>query len=81
MNKNGLEHLNFRSKFRLSQRTVFLALLQIGFAILWRTASNQLLYWILIILICVLGWMASYGWRIALREFRFWLEIITREEF
>ena len=81
MNKNSFEQLNFGSKFRLSQRTIFLALLQIGFAILWRTASAQLMFWILMLLICILGWMASYGWRIALREFRFWLEQITREEF
>ena len=81
MNKNSFEQLNFGSKFRLSQRTIFLALLQIGFAILWRTASHQVLFWLLMLLICTLGWMASYGWRIALREFRFWLEQITREEF
>ena len=81
MNKNGFEQLNFGSKFRISRRTIFLALLQIGFAILWRTAPAQVLFWILMLIICILGWMASYGWRIALREFRFWLEQITREEF
>ena len=81
MNKNGFEQLNFGSKFRLSQRTILLALLQIAFAILWRTTSPQILFWLLMLLICILGWMASYGWRIALREFRFWLEQITREDF
>ena len=81
MNKNGFEQLNFGSKFRISQRTIFLALLQIGFAILWRTTPAQVLFWVLMLLICILGWMASYGWRIALREFRFWREKITREEF
>ena len=81
MNKNGFEQLNFGSKFRISQRTIFLALLQIGFAILWRTTPVQVLFWLLMLLICILGWMASYGWRIALREFRFWLEQITREDF
>jgi hypothetical protein len=81
MNKNGFDQLDFGSRFRLSQRTIFLALLQIGFAILWRTISPQILFWFLMLLICILGWMASYGWRIALREFRFWLEQITREDF
>jgi hypothetical protein len=81
MNKNGFDQLDFGSKFRLSRRTIFIALLQIGFVILWRTASAQLLFWILMLIICILGWMASYGWRIALREFRFWLEQITREDF
>ena len=81
MNKNNFEQLSFGSKFRLSPRTILLALLQIGFAILWRTASPQILFWLLMLLICILGWMASYGWRIAMREFRYWLEQITREEF
>jgi len=81
MDKNGFEQLNFGSKFRISRRTIFLALLQIGFAILWRTAPAQVLFWILMLVICILGWMASFGWKTALREFRFWLEQITREEF
>ena len=81
MNKNSFDQLNFETKFRLSRRTIFLVALQLGFAFLWRTAPLQVLFWILMILICVLGWMASYGWRIALRDFRFWLEQITREEF
>jgi|ADurb_Gel_01_Slu_FD_contig_21_517115_length_416_multi_2_in_0_out_0_2 hypothetical protein len=81
MNKNSFDQLNFDKKFRLSRRTIFLVALQLGFAFLWRTAPVQVLFWILMIVICVLGWMASYGWRIALRDFRFWLEQITREEF
>lgn len=81
MEKHNFDQLSFDNKFRISQRTIFLALLQIGFAILWRLASIQIMFWILMPIICILGWMASYGWRIALREFRFWLEQITREEF
>jgi hypothetical protein len=81
MEKPDFDQLNFGSKFRISQRTIFMALLQIGFAIIWRTAPIQIMFWILMPLICILGWMASFGWKIALREFRFWLEQLTREEY
>ncbi len=81
MDKSGFDQLFFERKPRIPKRTIFLAVLQIGFAVIWRLLPIQVLFWVLLPVICILGWAASFGWRTALREFRFWLDQITREEY
>lgn len=52
----------------------------IGFTLLWWIIPSSVLYWLLVPLIGLLAWMASYGWRQALAVLRDLLDRIEQAE-
>lgn len=60
-------NLNFEDR-RLSptQRIIFVGSLLGGFALLWFSIGHGIVFWVLLLALGILGWVASYGWRQAL---------------
>ena len=79
MDKDEYFTLDFSKKPRIALRALWLAGLIVGQLLLWLIVPRQILAWLMIPLIVFLGWLASYGWRPALRSFRFWLDLIIGE--
>ncbi len=66
-NPNPFSGLRFaRVRPSLSHRAIFVGGCTIVFTLLWWIVAPATLYWLLLIAIGLLGWMASYGWRQAL---------------
>ena len=60
-------NLNFeRPARRLPYRAIAVGVGLGIFTLIWRIIPDRTLYWFLLILIGVLVWVASYGWREAL---------------
>ena len=79
MDKNEYLNLDFNQKSRIPMRIIWMVVLMTGQWLLWQIVPIQLLRWLLIPFIGVLGWMASFGLRQALRAFRFWLDQVIGE--
>ena len=46
-----------------------IAMVLVFFTLLWVVVPPSTLYWLLLALLAVFGWIASYGWRQALAVF------------
>ncbi len=68
MNQNDFSNLNFdRPRNAIPARLIWVAALGISFSLAWMMIPHPVLFWILLLLVGILGWAASYGWRQALR--------------
>ncbi len=54
-------------------------LLMVGFRWIWGMLAFENQFWFAMLVVNLLGWMASYGWRPAIRQFKNWLEKISEE--
>jgi hypothetical protein len=65
MNKPGsVAGMKFeRSRQRIPARAVAVAVAVGGFWLIWNRVPRDLAFWLLVIVIAVLTWMASYNWR------------------
>ena len=79
MKSNDYENIKFERMPRVPRRIFWQAGLMIGLRLLWGIVPQAGLFWMMLIIVNLLGWMASYGWRSALLNFRFWLDQITSE--
>ena len=65
--KNDYGGLRFERPNRwITGRLVTVGITLITFIILWRTVSSNALFWLLLLTLTTLVWVASYGWRAAL---------------
>ncbi|MCH7662273.1 MAG: hypothetical protein IH859_00175 [Chloroflexi bacterium] len=65
--RNDYRGLRFeRPNGWLPRSLVPLGITMIAFIIVWRTVSGNALFWLLLITLAILVWVASYGWRTAL---------------
>jgi len=51
---------------RLPHRLIAVCLIMFFFTIFWRYVPHNALYWILLPILAILGWLATYSWRQAL---------------
>jgi hypothetical protein len=50
------------------------------FTLLWHFVSAPILYWLLLTVFAILIWIATYGWRFALRRLHIWIEMLEQIE-
>ncbi len=65
MNKTGsVAGMRFeRARQRIPGRVVVVAVAIAGFWLVWNRLPRDLSFWLLVIALAVLTWMASYSWR------------------
>jgi hypothetical protein len=65
------KNLNFEQprRRRFPGRIFSIGVTITAFTLLWRFVPQPNLYWILLVLIGFMAWLASYGWRLALFAF------------
>ena len=80
MNQNESFPLNFDPRRQLPWRAIFMAGILIGFRVIWLITPFQIMFWILIPFVGILGWLATYGWRAALRAVWFTISNILLED-
>ncbi|MGD8457023.1 MAG: hypothetical protein PVF83_11600 [Anaerolineales bacterium] len=67
MNQTDFSNLNFDRKTRtIPRRWIFMIVTFILFNLIWRWLPSSSVYWIFLLVVMVLTWVASYGWRQAL---------------
>lgn len=79
MDNYNYEKLDFNRLPRVPRRVIWQAGLMIGLRLLWGIIPPNNHFWMVLIIVNLLGWMASYGWRMALLDFRTWLDHMTKE--
>ena len=52
-----------RRRWNLPRRLIFVSIAIIVFTLLWKWLPQEILFWLLIPIMGVLTWMATYGWR------------------
>jgi hypothetical protein len=67
-------------RLRVSWRLVAVGLIAAVFVALWRLVPPEPLFWVLALLVTGLAWMASYGYRVALRTIANLAEWLERLE-
>lgn len=79
MNQTDFSNLNFdRPKRRIPPRLVWMVALLAGFSLAQVILPDNLHFVIALVVIALLGWAASYGWRQALDILVFWLSKLKR---
>lgn len=74
MNQPDFSNLNFhRPKRRIPHRLVWMIALLVGFSLAWAILPANLIFVIALVMIAILGWASSYGWRKALDVLVGWL--------
>ena len=58
-------------------RLVAIVAMVVGFALLWLIVPRGVLFWLLLLLVVLLVWLATYGWRKALQIL---IEVLSRLE-
>ena len=69
---NFSEFQNLHFERRLSaipRKLIVVVLVSIGFSALWLLLPSGAMYWLLLIFIAILSWIASFGWQAALTVF------------
>ena len=79
MDKNVYENLEFERLPKVPRRVFWQAGLMIAVRLLWGIIQPQNYFWMVLIIVNVLGWMASYGWKMAFHDLRKWIDRITEE--
>lgn len=65
---------------RVPRRLAVVGIALVSFTLLWWVVPANTLYWLLLSLIGLLAWMASYGWRQALAVVRDLLDRLEQTE-
>jgi hypothetical protein len=81
MTNRNYSNLELRGVRTIPIRLVLHVGVLIGLRVLWGILPPVGFFWAMLLLVSGLFWMATYGWRFALREFRFWLDEIVGEGF
>lgn len=64
---NDYHGLRFEQRARpLPRRLITVAVVVSTFSLLWWTVPPNTLFWLLLPIVALLAWMASYGWRQAI---------------
>ena len=79
MDKNTYETLEFKRLPHIPRRVFWQAGLMIAVRLLWGIIQPQNYFWMVLIIVNILGWMASYGWRMAIQDLRKLIDRITEE--
>ena len=81
MDEQEYTYLDFSQPSRIPHRLIWTVGVVVTQIVLWLIIPDQLLRWLLIPLVGVLGWAASFGWRQALKAIRFWIDQMIEEDF
>ena len=81
MDKKDFIELDFSQRPRIPQRVFWVVGAMIAHWLLWQIIPSILFIWVLIPIVGFLAWMASFGWKEALRTLRFWLDQVIGENF
>jgi hypothetical protein len=69
MNPSDFSNIRFnRQRRTISGKAIWMAGLLVGVGLAWIALSPGAFFWLALLLIAVLGWTASYGWRQSLRD-------------
>jgi hypothetical protein len=69
MNGTDFSNLNFnRPRRTIPRRAIWMGGLLVGVGLAWNILPSGAFFWLALIVIIVLGWAASYGWRASLRD-------------
>jgi hypothetical protein len=79
MDNRNYEKLDFNRLPRIPRRVIWQVGLMIVVRLLWGIIQPQNYFWMVLIIVNILGWMASYGWRMAIQDLRKWIDRITEE--
>ena len=79
MEKYGYENMEFKRLPKIPQHVIWQAVLMIAVRLLWVIIEPENYFWLVLIIVNILGWMASYGWRMALLDLRTWVDRLTEE--
>lgn len=79
MEKNRYETLEFKRLPRIPHRVLWQVGLMITVRLLWGIIQPRNYFWMVLIIVNILGWMASYGWRMAVLDLRTWIDRMTQE--
>ena len=79
MDSNKYETFEFKRLPRIPNRVFWQVGLMIGVRLLWGMIAPQNHFWMVMIIVNILGWMASYGWRMAILDLRTWIDRMTQE--
>ena len=67
INNDSFQHLRFEDQRPSPARSfIFLGSVMGGFTLLWIFASQSTFFWLTLLSLGILGWVASFGWRQAL---------------
>lgn len=80
MDKQEYLDLDFSKAPRIPHRLIWIlgpVFLQV---LLWQFLPGQIVRWLLFPLVIILGWVASFGWKEALRALRFWLDQVIGDK-
>lgn len=78
---NSYQGLRFERHIRrIPRRLVVVGVALVSFTLLWWVVPTSALYWLLLPLVGLLAWMASYSWRQALGVVRDLLDRIDQAE-
>ena len=79
MDNFNYEKMDFKRLPQIPRRIFWQAGLMITVRVLWGIIQPQNYFWMVLIIVNILGWMASYGWRMAIQDLRKWIDRITEE--
>lgn len=79
MDKNTYENFEFKRLPKIPKHIIWQAVLMIAVRVLWGIIQPQNYFWMVLIIVNILGWMASYGWRMAVLDLRTQIDRITQE--
>ena len=66
-NTNPFQNLRFDGQHQsTTRRIIFIGSVLGVFILLWLFVSHSTLFWLLLLSLAALGWVASFGWRQAL---------------
>lgn len=80
MTDNPFSDLNFNPppRLRLSPRSLWMLAIAIGYWLLRWMLPTGGFSWLLFFLLVILAWVASFGWRSAIREIAAWIHMLER---
>lgn len=77
MNQTDFSNLRFDQPQRTIQsRLIWVGALIAGVGVAWNVLPSSTFFWLILFLVTVLGWAASYGWRHAVRVIATFLDRI-----
>ena len=79
MEENRYETFEFKRPALIPRRVLWQAGLMIAVRLLWGMVAPHNYFRMVLIIVNILGWMASYGWRMAILDLRTWIDRMTQE--
>jgi len=79
MDNFNYEKMDFKRLPKIPTHVIWQVALMIAVRVLWGIIQPRNYFWMVLIIVNILGWMASYGWRMALLDLRTWVDRLTEE--